>query len=81
MRVQYKFKYKRFFFWRTIKGVTGHNLDSDLDRMDVFIGGKGIMSISPWSKYDMYLGEDFLLAEKDRMETEAGQPIKAKGVK
>lgn len=76
----YKFKYKRNFFWRTIKGIKGHSVDSKLDRMDIFLED-GIFSIAKWSEYDMKLGSDFLLFQQQEMSKEAGQPIQVQGVK
>lgn len=77
--MSYKFQYKKKFLWKTIKDVKGHKLDSDLDRMDVFIDN-GIISISNWSGCDMKLGADFMLFQKNEMEKEAGQNIKVDGV-
>lgn len=76
----YKFKYKRFFFYKTIKNVKGHAFDLDSDRMDIFTID-GIISIGNWSKYDMKLGSDFLLVQKNDMEQESGTSVTVSGVK
>lgn len=73
--MKYTFKYKKYLLWRTIKNVKGHALDGD--RMDIFLDD-GIISISGWSKYDMKLGSDFIIAQKESMENETGQPISMK---
>lgn len=75
----YKFKYKKRFFWKTIKNAKGHLFIPDANRMDIFMED-GILSLSNWDKYDIYLGSDFLLFQKDEMEKEAGQNIKVQGV-
>lgn len=77
--MRYILKYKKRFFWRTVKNAKGHKLDMELDRMDIFLDN-GIVSISNWSKCDMKLGADFLLFQKNEMENEAGQSIKVDGV-
>lgn len=70
----YKFKYKRFFLFRTIKAV-GHRYDRDLQRMDVYHANGAITSIPAWHKYTLFLGVDWVLFTKKQMEKEAGQKI------
>lgn len=70
----YKFKYKRSFITRSISGVTGHYLNTETDRMDIFLK-TGIVSIHKWSECDLYLGQDFLLFQKQSASKEAGQNI------
>ena len=70
----YKFKFKKGFFWKVIKSV-GHNLHQDLDRMDVFEEDGSIYSISSWSKYDLFLGIDWVLFTKKKMEKDSGHQI------
>ncbi len=72
--MKYKFKYKKYLLWRTIQNVKGHSIDVASDRMDIFLDD-GIISISGWSKYDMKLGSDFMLMQKEAMENEAGSTI------
>lgn len=75
--MKYKFKYRWRFFWRTIL-VIGHNLDKDLDRMDLYLEGGGILSLSRWSRFDLLLGSDWQLAVKTKMEEESNQTIKVR---
>ena len=67
----YKFKYKRFLFWKTLKNVTGHNYNEVTDKMDVFFEDK-IISIPEWSKCSLYLGQDFIFKEKQSIKEVAG---------
>lgn len=75
----YTFKYKRGFFWKTLRKTKGHDYQESQDKMDVFFGDK-IMSISKWSECDLKLGADFILFQKENMERESGQDIKIKEV-
>lgn len=70
----YKIKYRRRFFWKTLV-IAQHHLLKDLDRMDLFFPDGSVLSLSQWSRYDMRLGVDWVLATKKQMEKEAGQPI------
>jgi hypothetical protein len=72
--VKYKFKYKRLksLFSKTYKDVIGHKLSDDGDRMDIFFDD-GIISISKWKECNMYLGQDFILAEKESIKKEVGR--------
>jgi hypothetical protein len=74
---QYKFRYKRGWFWKTIR-ARGHNLDKELDRMDVFGLDGSIISIPEWSKCYLKLGIDWIAFTKGQMEAESGQDIKLK---
>lgn len=69
--MKYKFKYKRRFFFKTIKNVIGHNFDLDSNRMDIFLDHK-IISIPKWSECEMVLGSDFLLKQKEDIKKESG---------
>lgn len=70
----YKFKYKKFFFYKSIKSI-GHKYLPDLNRMDVFHEDGSITSIANWSKYDLRLGTDWVAFTKSQMEKESGQKI------
>lgn len=73
--MKYTFKYRKGFFWKTIKLAKGHAMNDSGTRMDVFLDD-GIISISEWDKCDMKLGSDFMLSQKEAMEDESGQNIK-----
>lgn len=45
------------------------------DRMDLYLEGGPIRSIPEWSKYELYLGMDWVLAVKEQMEKESKQQI------
>lgn len=70
----YKFKIKRFFFWKTYN-VIGHQLHTELNRMDLFLPDGSLFSISQWDKYDLKLGTDWVLATKKKLEEESNQQI------
>lgn len=70
----YKFKYKKYFFWKTIKAI-GHRYDKDIDRMDIYHTDGSITSVPKWSQYHLILGTDWVLYTKKQMEKEAGQSI------
>lgn len=74
----YRFRYKKWFFWRSLK-VVGNSYNRDLDRMYLYFPDGGIRELSGWSKYDCKLGQDWVLAVKKDMESKAGQPIVVKG--
>ena len=72
--MRYNFKYKRRFFWRTIKNVKGHSLNTSTGHMEIFLDA-GIRSIHKWSNCDLKLGSDFILFQKDSMEKQANTSI------
>ena len=71
--MEYKFKYKKNWFWKT-KKIVGHRLKDD--RMDLFLKDGSIFSIGEWHRYGLFLGTDWLLVTKTNMEKESGQDIK-----
>ena len=73
----FKFKKRSDWFWRKRK-ASGHRAHNEADRMDIFLENGGIYSIGEWSKYDLYLGLDWIAATKAKMEEESGQDIKLK---
>jgi hypothetical protein len=72
--MEYKFTYRRRFFWKTLV-VEGHRFEKETNRMELFFKDGSVLSISQWSKYDLKLGTDWVLAVKKQMEKEAGQPV------
>jgi hypothetical protein len=70
----YKFKYRKLLIKKTINAI-GHKFSPDLNRMDVYHVDGSITSIANWSKYDLFLGTDWVLFTKKQMEKEAGQKI------
>lgn len=53
----------------------GHKYHPDLNRMDVYHEDGSITSIANWGKYDLRLGNDWVLFTKKQMEKESGQKI------
>jgi len=70
----YKFKYRKFLIKHTIEAI-GHKHLPELNRMDVFHVNGSITSIANWSKYDLFLGADWVLYTKKQMEKESGQKV------
>ena len=62
--MEYVIKYKKKFFWKKMT-IKGHNLDKDLDRMDLHTTNGGVLSIPKWSKYTFQLGSDWVMVMKD----------------
>jgi len=77
--MKYKFRYRRQgkWFWQT-KEITGHQLNPDIDRMDLYLEDGSIYSLGKWSEYDLKLGTDWVVSTKKKMEDESGQNIKLK---
>lgn len=79
--MKYKFNYKRKFFWRSVE-VVGHSLERSQDgtynsnRMVLYYENGGIEVLPNWSQCSLRLGVDWVLAQKEAMEKEAGGPVK-----
>ena len=71
----YTFKYKRHFFYKSLKSVVGHHHHASTDRMDVHFQNGSILSIPIWSKCYLKLGSDFFIFQKKELEKQAGQQI------
>lgn len=71
----YNLKYKRRFFWKTIR-VDGHRIDTANNRMDLFMPDGSVLSLGKWSECDLKLGSDWVIRQKKDMEKQAGQDIK-----
>lgn len=70
----YDFKYRRGWFWKTLK-VMGHNLEKDNDKMIVYFQDGSLYGIHKWSECDLRLGTDWFTQRKKEMEVAAGQKI------
>jgi hypothetical protein len=71
----YNFKYKRRFFFKSLKNAVGHHHHAQVDRMDVHFQNGSILSIPEWSRCYLKLGPDFFIFQKKELEKQAGQPI------
>ncbi len=75
--MNYTIKYKRRFFWKTIKNCISHNYTKPKDGQDKLwvLTDKGGFEINEWSKCSIKLGEDWVKyiehCEKVRLEFEA----------
>lgn len=72
--MQYKFKYKRKFFWKTIE-AKGHGYDQSTDRMTVYKLDGEILVIPKFSECHMYLGKDWVISTQQQMSKEAGTEV------
>jgi len=72
----YTIKFRRAgqWFWRK-ETIIGSNLDKELNRMDLFYANGTIYSITKWSEYDLKLGTDWVIAEKQAMDLKAAQSV------
>jgi hypothetical protein len=72
--ITYDFQYKRFFFWRKIK-VIGHNYQPQTGKMDLWLPDGSMYSMRYWKRYNLRLGQDWVLAVKKQNEKDAGQAV------
>jgi len=72
--MSYKFKYKKSFFWHTIKAV-GHNYLPEQDKMVIYSEDGSLREIAQWSKHEVALGTDWVAMTKKRMEEKTGTSI------
>lgn len=78
--MNYIFKYKRKYFWKKIQ-VVGHNYLQEQDKMVIYREDGGLKEIKEWSKCEVELGTDWVLAVKKKMEEKTGTtvPLNVKG--
>ena len=72
--MQYKISYKRGLFWKEIT-VKGHRYEPQYDKMVLYFADGSIREIPQWSKCEVFLDTDWVLAVKKDMESKAGQSI------
>lgn len=74
---KFVFKYRKSgaWFWKSIT-VVGTKYHEVGDRMTLFFEDGGIQEIAGFKNYDAKLGIDWVLATKEQLEKEAGQPVK-----
>ena len=72
--MQYKISYKRGLFWKELL-VTGHRYEPASDKMVLYFTNGSIREIPQWSKCEVFLDTDWVLAVKKDMESKAGQSI------
>lgn len=78
--MKYRFKWKKKYFWRS-HIVVGHRFEKEMNKMVLYFEDGSIREISEWCKCEAFLGKDWALALKEKMEQEIGQkiPISIKG--
>lgn len=72
--MNYVFKYRRRLFWKS-ETVSGHRYEADQDKMVIYYPDGAVKELSKWSKCEVALGKDWVLAVKKNMEQKAGQAI------
>lgn len=72
--MSYVFKFRRRWLWKSVT-VIGHGFDPGQNKMIVYLPGGGVREIADWTKCEVALGADWVLAQKKTMEQKAGQPI------
>ena len=74
----YSIRWKRRWWipwWNKTTKVIGHKYDKDMDRFMFFFEDGSIREVIQWSKCEVSLGQDWVLATKEHMEKQANQPI------
>lgn len=72
--MQYKFKFRRKWFWKTLD-VVGHKYDEKQDKMIIYLKKGGLQEIKNWKNCEVKLGMDWMLETKKEMEKTVGQNI------
>lgn len=72
--MNYVFSYRRRLFWTKID-VQGHTYNIEQDKMVLFLPDGGVQEVSSWRSCEIKLGQDWVVAQKKQLETQAGQPI------
>ena len=72
--MRYVFKYRRRYFW-VRETVIGHGYDPVQNKMILYFPSGAVREIAEWSKCEVALGTDWVLATKKSIEQKAGQPI------
>jgi len=72
--MEYKFKYRRKWFWRSIK-IAGHSYQENQDKMVLYKKDGSIEEIHHWKDCSAKLGTDWVLFTKTQMEKQSGQQI------
>jgi len=78
MNNTYVFNYKKPYslFWKKIKNTVGHNYDKEQNKMIVFTDVGHIYEIPDWSSCKLFLGNEWILYQKNDMEKVVGQKVK-----
>lgn len=69
-----RYKYTGFGFWKS-KKIIGSQLADKHDRLTLYFKDGGILEIPQFSKLQIKLGADWVLATKEKMEKESGAKI------
>ena len=72
MKYELRWKTKESDKYKVLKEVKGHQYNIEQDKMVVFFDDK-IIEIPEWKSCSLYLGMDFLLAQKDAVNKGAGK--------
>ena len=74
----YKVKWKRRWwmpYWNVTKKLRGHQYIKEADRMVFYFENGSQQEIVSWSKCEVILGTDWVLATKEYMEKQANQAV------
>ncbi len=74
MNKVYKFQYRRGLFWKKVS-VIGHGYISDQNKMILYHPSGAVSEIRNWSKCELFLDTDWVLAVKKDMTEKAGQTV------
>jgi hypothetical protein len=70
----YRIKFKRSWRWRCFE-VCGHHYESSVDKMTLYFPGGSLREIPCWSKCEVVLDVDWMLAVKKKLEADSGQSV------
>jgi hypothetical protein len=72
--MNYKFKYRRHFFWVTLEAI-GHKYEESQNKMIVYLKNGGVQEVKDWKNCEIKLGADWFTETKRQMELKVGQSI------
>ena len=70
----YAIKFKTWHGWRTEK-IVGHSYMAPTDKMLLYFPDGSVREIPRWKEREVILGQDWVLAVKKQMESQAGVTI------
>jgi len=69
MNPVYKFKWRRYFFWKTVL-VTGHKFEEEQNKLILYLQDGSIREIKHWLDCECKLGADWVNLTKESIREE-----------
>lgn len=70
----YRFKWRRCWLWKSV-AVIGHRWDQPQDKMVLYFPDGGQRELRRWTKCEVQLGTDWVVAMKKHAESQAGVAV------